>query len=139
MYTDNAYDHEDLFQEVMLQLWKGYPNFKGQSKVTTWMYRVALYTAISFLKKKKKRDEEIQIALEIINDNQDDQQSAIEDLNRGIAKLNDIEKAIMMLYLEDKSYKEMSEILGLTQTNIGAKINRIKKKLKTILSKGYGV
>lgn len=132
MYTDNKDDHQDLFQEILLQLWQAYPRFKGDSKLTTWMYRVALYTAISGFKKKQR----------IISEGMDSKAYEYyeandpyryENLQMAISTLSKADKALVMLYLDEKPYKEIAEILGLTETNVGVKLNRIKKKLKEIL------
>ncbi|ELR69250.1 RNA polymerase ECF-type sigma factor [Fulvivirga imtechensis AK7] len=132
LYTDNQDDHEDLFQEILLQLWQGYPRFKGDAKVTTWMYRVSLYTAISSIKKKHKRKEE---AIYIQEQEQIEKTDPyeFENLRAAIDTLSETDKALVMLYLEEKSYKETADIMGMTESNVGVKLNRIKKKLKEIL------
>ena len=135
MYTDTQEDHADLFQEIMLQLWQSYQRFKGESKITTWMYRVALYTAITSLKKRLKAPkpdsdfENLPITYEM------EDQFRYEGLQMAIKELDENERAIIMLYLEEKPYKEISEILGITENHVGVKVNRIKKKLKTVLTK----
>lgn len=132
MYTDNQDDHEDLFQEILLQLWQGYPRFKGDAKITTWMYRVALYTSISTFKKKQRiKKEPVSISTAGI-ENEDPYR--YENLHAAIGTLSKMDKALVMLYLEEKSYKEIAEIMGLSETNVGVKLNRIKKKLKEILT-----
>lgn len=131
-------DSQDLFQEIVLQLWKSYPGFKGDSKVSTWMYRVALNTAITRLQKNKRRPDNFRLSSD---DHSvpipDDKRIDIEyghELQRAIDLLNKFDKALMMLYLDEKTYKEMGEIMGITESNIGVKINRIKIKLKDILN-----
>lgn len=134
IYTDTTNDHHDLFQEILLQLWKGYQNFKGEAKVSTWIYRVSLYTAITHIKKVMKAREvsaeiEVEKSYEIINDDTYD-----ELLHKAIERLDNNEKALIALYLDNKSYKEMSSILGITESNVGARINRLKNKLKEIFN-----
>ena len=132
MYTNNQDDHGDLFQEILLQLWQGYPRFKGDAKVTTWMYRVSLYTAMSSIKKKQKRKEEIIYAGEQEKVDKHDPYE-FENLRAAIDTLSQTDKALVMLYLEEKSYKEIADIMGMTESNVGVKLNRIKKKLREIL------
>ncbi|HTE24725.1 RNA polymerase sigma factor [Flavitalea sp.] len=138
----NVYCHEtetrrDLFQEVVLQLWRSFPGFKRESSNSTWIYKVALNTAISNFRKETKRVGKSSItALEFeIPDMSFDPDSLDNNhsLQQAIDKLNDLEKAVVMLYLDENSYEEMSEILGLSISNIGVRINRIKKKLTKIL------
>jgi RNA polymerase sigma-70 factor, ECF subfamily len=133
MYTDTIDDHQDLFQEILVQLWKGYGNFKGKAKVTTWMYRVSLYTAISYIKKvmnlrnaKPDLDTGLSYEQPLIESDTDLLQAAIEQLDEG-------DRAIVLLHLDEKSYKEMANILGITESNVGVRLNRIKKKLKSLL------
>ncbi|TWP26102.1 RNA polymerase sigma factor [Apibacter muscae] len=139
LYTNNDEDSQDLFQEIVLQLWKSYKTFKGHSKFTTWMYRVALNTAITLFRKSSKRIEtqEIDHSLYKISDDNDFsiKQEQINFLYESIKKLSEIERAIILLYLEDLPYKEISETLGITEVNARVKINRIKVKLKDIMSK----
>lgn len=136
MYCNSQEDTEDLFQEILLQLWRSYPNFSGASAVSTWMYRVALNTAITRLRKENNPRQALQFThiapdlpeAEVARGEQE------QELYGAIARLNKFDKALAMLYLEEKSYQEMAEILGLSVTNVGAKINRIKHKLKQILN-----
>ena len=134
LYCDAPEERQDLFQEILLQLWKGYKAFKGQSKPTTWMYRVALNTAISNFRKRKRRPQgqglteyEFQIPSPVGDPDVDEKRHF---LYRAIDKLSKVEKAIIMLYLEENSYDEIAEIVGITRNHVGVKINRIKGKLK---------
>ena len=138
VYTNNSDAHKDLFQEVTIQLWKAYPKFRGDSKFSTWMYRVAINTAITLYRKSKR-----QIQTNDITDFQyklesDEYDGEIEEqmqlLYKAIYQLSDIEKALILLYLEDKPYKEIAETMGITEVNARVKVNRIKAKLKTILN-----
>lgn len=138
IYTNNPDAHNDLFQEITIQLWKAYPKFRGDSKFSTWMYRVALNTAITLYRKSKRRvktQDFESIVYKIKADNYDDQQDQqLKLMYNAIKQLSDIEKALVFLYLEDKNYNEISETLGITEVNARVKINRIKTKLKNILN-----
>jgi RNA polymerase sigma-70 factor (ECF subfamily) len=134
MYCTNNTDAEDLFQEILLQLWKSWPSYKADSKVSTWMYRVGLNTAITRLRKNTKKPlfQAISSEHNLIPDDESQRIDIILDkeLQVAISYLNKIDKALVMLYLDEKSYKEIAEIMGLSESNVGVKINRIKKKLK---------
>ncbi|QSE97134.1 RNA polymerase sigma factor [Fulvivirga lutea] len=134
MYTDNTIEHEDLFQEILAQLWKGYQRFNFESKVSTWIYRVALYTAITYIKKVMRGREALKHISFSEADNQKETESDEELLRMAIQKLSESERAFVVLYLEDMSYKEMADILGISESNVGVKLNRIKQKLKTIMT-----
>ena len=137
VYMDEQADKEDLFQEITLQAWKAVKNFRGDSQFSTWLYRVALNTAITFFKKEKKQattyTEHFPESLEEYNPVEEQVQA----MYKAISSLSKIDKALVMLYLDDYSYKEMAEVLGITVTNIGVKMNRIKTKLKEETSKYY--
>ena len=133
---------KDLFQEIVLQLWKAFPSFRNESQRSTWMYRVALNTAITIFRKESRAPEKRSISdmeFEIPDmDSFVDQTEHLGLLKQAIDTLTPIEKAIILLYLEEKSYEEISEIIGISKTNTGVKINRIKIKLeKTIKSDRY--
>ncbi len=137
-YTSNADDHKDLFQEISIQLWKAYDKFRGDSKFSTWMYRVALNTAISLYRKSKRTiktgelyDNLKELKYEAFDDTQEIQ---LASLYKAIHTLNDIEKALVLLYLEDKSYREIALCLGISEVNARVKMNRTKNKLKQILN-----
>ena len=138
VYTNNSDAHKDLFQEITIQLWKAYPKFRGDSKFSTWMYRVALNTAITLYRKSKRQIQtssvsDIQYKLESSEyDGEIEEQMQL--LYKAIHQLTDIEKALILLYLEDKPYKEIAETLGISEVNARVKVNRIKAKLKTILN-----
>jgi RNA polymerase sigma-70 factor (ECF subfamily) len=133
-YTET--DRKDLFQEIVIQLWKTYPNYSGQSKFSTWLYRVAINTAITGLRKQKKfitSYEPAALNTDISDDvycNRDDER--MQQLYFAIDQLNQVEKAIVMLYLEDRQYDEMEEILGISQGNLRVKMSRIKDKLREL-------
>ena len=131
-YTDA--DRQDLFQEIVIQLWKAYPKFKGDAKLSTWMYRVAINTAITALRKKKDFITSYEPACLPIHMSDDNLSQAEEErlrqLYKAIEQLSQVEKAIVMLYMEERSYSEMEDILGISQGNLRVKMNRIKEKLR---------
>jgi RNA polymerase sigma factor (sigma-70 family) len=138
IYCDLEEDRRDLFQEILVQLWKSYPSFRSESKFTTWMYRVALNTAITSFKKDKRQPdksgisyENLQLAEEMYDTRTEEQ---IRILNRAVSQLTGIEKSIILLFLEDKKYEEIAEITGITQNYVRVKMNRIKKKLKLLMN-----
>ncbi|MCJ7465648.1 MAG: sigma-70 family RNA polymerase sigma factor [Maribacter sp.] len=138
LYTNNRDAHNDLFQEITIQLWKAYPKFRGESKFSTWMYRVALNTAIT-LYRKNKRSIPTQDYESVIFKIQADEYDATEEqqlrlMYNAVRQLGDIDKALIFLYLEDKDYTEIAETLGITEVNVRVKMNRIKTRLKTILN-----
>jgi RNA polymerase sigma factor (sigma-70 family) len=137
IYCDSEEDRRDLFQEILVQLWKSFPSFRNESKFSTWMYRVALNTAITSFKKDKRQPdksgipyENLQLAVEVYDTSTEDQ---IRMLNSAVAQLTGIEKSIILLFLEDKKYEEIAEITGITQNYVRVKMNRIKKKLKLLM------
>ena len=138
IYTTNRDAHNDLFQEVTIQLWKNYSKFRGDSKFSTWMYRVALNTAISLYRKSTRRVQTSDIsdfAYKIKSVDYDDtEELQLKALYDAIHQLSDIEKALIFLYLEDKPYKEISTTLGISDVNARVKMNRAKEKLKNILN-----
>jgi RNA polymerase sigma-70 factor (ECF subfamily) len=138
LYTTNEQAHKDLFQEITIQLWKNYPKFRGEAKFSTWMYRVALNTAISLYRKSTrtiKTQDYSEISFKIKTEEYDDtEEQQLASLYKAIQSLNDIDKALIFLYLEDKPYKEISETLGISSVNARVKMNRAKEKLKAILN-----
>lgn len=138
MYMDDKDDRDDLFQEITYQVWKAYPNFRGQSEFSTWLYRIALNTAIIFLKNEKKRSfissgsyTEYKIFHEEPDHEKEEKMNA---MYIAINQLNPIEKAFIFYYLEDFSGKEIAEQMGISEGNVRVKMNRAKNKLKDILS-----
>jgi len=138
LYTNNQDAHNDLFQEITIQLWKAYPKFRGDSKFSTWMYRVGLNTAITLYRKSKRRIKtEAFDALQYkikSTEYDDTEEQQLKLLYDAVHQLNDIEKALVFLYLEDKDYREISTTLGISEVNARVKMNRVKKKLRTILN-----
>ena len=130
MYMHDKHNREDLFQEIVLNAWKGIKQFRQESKFSTWLYRVALNTAITMFKKEKKKavlELRTEYALAEAPGEDENQYQA---MRKAIEELTEIDKALVMLYFEDYSHQEMATITGLTVTNIAVKMNRIKNKLK---------
>ena len=138
LYTNNSDAHNDLFQEITIQLWKAYPKFRGESKFSTWMYRVALNTAITLYRKSKKQvrtQDYDDFIYKIRSDDYDEtQEQQLKLMYNALKQLGDIDKALVFLYLEDKDYSEISDTLGISEVNARVKMNRIKKKLRTIVN-----
>ena len=132
VYTENHEDVNDLFQDVILNLWKAYPSFRGESKEETWMYRVALNTCISVLRKQSRKPDFIPLNIEAEVLTGSDDENLLAKMYALISKLNKVEKAIILLYLEDKPYDEISAIIGISKTNVGVKLSRIREKLKVM-------
>lgn len=134
-YCRHAADREDLAQEIIFTLWKGRGRFRPDYKFSTWLYRVALNVAISYYRKTKKARPSIslsdihmdQLAHPAQGKDEEDKQQL---LQQEIAALKEFDKALIILYLEEKSYKEISEIIGITETNVATKLSRIKEKIK---------
>jgi RNA polymerase sigma-70 factor (ECF subfamily) len=137
IYCDDQEDKNDLFQEIVAQLWKSFPSFRQESKFSTWMYRVALNTAITTFKKTKRRPDQNRLTFENFQIKDESYNSEIEDdlkkMHRAVAQLTGVEKSIVLLYLENKKYEEIAEITGITQNYVRVKMNRIKKKLKKFM------
>ena len=138
LYCNEIDDRNDLIQDILMQLWTAYPKFRGDSKISTWIYRIALNTAINRLRKATKKNQEqcidnLQFDLqEEETYNEKEEKNSL--VQTALSKLNKPEKALIILYMNDYQYDEIVEIIGITQTNVGVKINRIKKKLKTIIT-----
>ncbi|QEC51727.1 RNA polymerase sigma-70 factor (ECF subfamily) [Anseongella ginsenosidimutans] len=139
MYCRDNTDSEDLFQEIILQLWKSWPGFNSTAKVSTWIYRIGLNTAITGLRKNNRRPPQQGLSaghnaipeasaqrLDILFD---------KELQAAIDQLDKLDKALVMLYLDEKTYREIAEIMGLSEGNVGVKMSRIKVKLKKILNR----
>jgi RNA polymerase sigma-70 factor (ECF subfamily) len=138
LYTSGQDAHKDLFQEITIQLWKAYPKFRGDSKFSTWAYRVALNTAITLYRKNTRSvaTSEYDASKHFIKqeDYNYEEEEQIKLLYEAVYQLNDIEKALVFMYLEDKDYAEISETLGISEVNARVKMNRIKGKLRKILN-----
>ncbi|HET9057542.1 MAG TPA: RNA polymerase sigma factor [Chitinophagaceae bacterium] len=143
LYCQSVSDRQDLFQEIVIQLWKAYGSFRGESKFSTWLYRIALNTAISAYRKSQKNifvntvnffPEELP---DVVFDYEKEEK--LKQLYTAVSRLTEIEKAIVMLYLDDKSYEEMESILGINQNTLRVKMSRIKDKLRQLIqNETYG-
>lgn len=139
IYSDTPEAHEDLFQEIVLQLWKSFDSFKGDSKFSTWMYRVGLNTAITLIRKKYKNIPTTSIDSQSYFDVKaseydEEKEERLKMLYTAIKKLNDVERALVLLYLEDMPYKDIAQTLGITEVNARVKMNRAKEKLKEMMT-----
>ena len=137
MYMDNFDDQKDLFQEITFQVWKAYPTFEGKSQFSTWLYRVALNTAIIFLKSEKKRsfikNDQVENIKIVADDYDDHQEKNLARMYKAIHQLNEIDKALIFYYLQDYSGKQIAENMGITEVNARVKLNRAKEKLKQLI------
>ncbi|HEY4967580.1 MAG TPA: sigma-70 family RNA polymerase sigma factor [Puia sp.] len=137
VYADTREDEQDLYQEIVYQLWKSFPSFRKESKVSTWMYRVALNTSIAYLNREKRKGNLLPIHETLFNkpDERDAvQEERIEILYAHIKKLNTLEKGIILLWLEGKNYEEIAAITGFSSTNVGTRLGRIREKLSTSIN-----
>jgi RNA polymerase sigma-70 factor, ECF subfamily len=131
-YAFSAMDRDDLFQEMMIQVWRSVPTFRKQSAVSTWLYRIAFNTAIKWSQKEKKHlpvNEKVEITEHLLIENNSPPDDRLVWLYEQIAGLNEIDRSLTLLMLEGMNYREMAAILGITESNVGVKINRIKKNL----------
>lgn len=139
-YTDRKDDRDDLIQEIIYNLWKSFETFQQRSSLSTWMYRVAMNVSILHLKKNKNRVPSVALDEKFFNFSEtvaDDFEEKLQTLQRHIKDLNLFDKGIIMLYLENKSHEEIAEIVGISKSNVGTKLSRIKEKLKQQLSKQH--
>lgn len=132
LYMDRESDREDLFQEITLQAWKAYGSFRGDAKFSTWLYRVALNTAITFFRKEKKQPDIFSTDQlpDAAHNDYDPAEEQLRAMYAAIGELSKIDKAIVMLYLEDYNYNEIGDMMGITANNVAVKMNRIKTKLR---------
>jgi RNA polymerase sigma-70 factor (ECF subfamily) len=129
-FTIHDEDADDLFQEIAIQVWQSVPNYQGKSSVSTWLYRIALNTAIRWSKSEKRRGKAEGNSIEHLLDYQPvENDSRLDWLYAQISRMNEVEKSLTLLLLDGFSYREMSEMMGITESNIGVKIHRIKKQL----------
>ncbi len=136
IYCDHPDDRKDLFQEIILQMWKSIAQFKGNSQFSTWMYRVAINTALIFHKKEKRRPDNISLGTEDTQatepyDGKHEKQ--LKQFYLATQQLNEIEKALILMYIEGYSSEQISKVLGINPTNARVKTNRTKTKLKNII------
>ena len=135
-YTDSQEDFEDYYQEVCLQIWRSKDNFREQSQWSTWVYRVSLNVCLTLLKKKKKKGQHFvsdTIPAEVTEESNLLSDDALNQLYVAIRKLSEIDRAVILLYLDEKSQKEIAEIIGSNPNNIGVRVKRIKTRLKKLM------
>lgn len=135
VYTNSLVEREDLFQEICLQLWRSYSNFREEAQFSTWMYRIALNTAISTIRKKEKYPDFEPLKESVLPDETTENTDNVKILYLAISKLNNIDKALILLWLEEKSYDEIATVLGITKSNVSVKLVRIKRKLEELVNK----
>ena len=136
-YTNTQEDFEDTYQEVCLQIWRSKDNFKEQSEWTTWVYRLSLNVCLTLLKKEKRKPHLFsseRLENQIMEDSQVFSDDSLNQLYTAIKKLSEIDRAVILLYLEENSYQEIAEIIGTNSNNIGVRIKRIKERLKRFLT-----
>jgi RNA polymerase sigma-70 factor (ECF subfamily) len=133
LYETDKEARNDLFQEIVLQLWKSFPTFRGEAKITTWMYRIALNTAISGLRKmgrKVKTEELEEYHFNISDEHEDHHEDDLQKLQWAIRQLSEIERAMIMMALDEVPYEEIAETIGITQNNVRVRMNRIREKIR---------
>jgi RNA polymerase sigma-70 factor, ECF subfamily len=138
MYENDPDVRNDLFQEIVFQLWKSFSSFRGEAKITTWMYRIALNTAISGFRKQTrnvKTEDLKELHLNISDSWEYDGEEDIRRLHWAIRQLSEIERAMIMLALEEVPYEEIAETIGITQNNVRVRMNRIREKLKKLMAR----
>ena len=136
MYESDPEVRNDLFQEIVLQLWKSFSSFRGESKISTWMYRIALNTAISGFRKQTrwvKTEDLRELHLNISDTGNDEQEENFQKLQWAIRQLSEVERAMIMMALEEIPYEEIAETIGITQNNVRVRMNRIREKLKKLM------
>ena len=136
MYASSNADRQDLFQEIVIQLWRTYQQFRGEARWSTWLYRVAINTAITGLRGRKDfissyEPENLPQRIDD-NDGSEGEEERLQQFYKAVGQLNGVEKAIVMLYMEDRSYDEMEDILGISSGTLRVKMNRIKEKLRQL-------
>lgn len=133
MFSKDADEINDLYQEVLISLWNGLDNFRGDSKINTWIWRVSLNTCISYERKNRKRKDVVPLTMDIdLFDDNDDEVTQIRILHKRIGRLRPFDRAIILLWLENMSYDEIASIVGITSKNVSVRLYRIKEQLKTM-------
>ena len=132
MFSQDADEVNDLFQEVLVNLWKGFKNFEHRSDIKTWVYRVALNTCIS-LDRKKRRSATVRLTMDInLFEDRDEDTRQVDMLHKRISKLQPFDRAIVLLWLENLSYDEIGQIVGITAKNVSVRLFRIREQLKQL-------
>jgi len=146
-YTLSSEDCQDLAQEILLHAWRSLPSFEGRSNAATWFYRVALHTAMNWRRKEGPRRTKQQPFVEVHavtrvafeSSDQAERRETVEQLYHAIHQLPKADAALVLLYLDDLSYREMADVLGISETNVGVKLNRVRKSLSALMKeKSYG-
>jgi RNA polymerase sigma-70 factor (ECF subfamily) len=131
MFSNDEDEVSDLFQETLINLWKGYESFRHESKLSTWIYRVAMNTCISADRKKRKQGTKVPLSMDISLYNDEDHETRqVRQLHERIQRLDLIDRALVMMWLEGMNYDEIAEVIGISVKNVGVKLVRIKEKLK---------
>ena len=132
IYANDQDDLNDLYQETVLNLWKSFPRYRGDSTLNTWVYRIAMNTCITFLRRSNARPQTVPLTTNVASTAAEDNETAgqLRELYRLISQLGKLERALILLWLEERSYEEIADILGITKTNVAVKLNRTKEKLK---------
>ena len=132
IYANDQDDLNDLYQETVLNLWKSFPRYRGDSTLNTWVYRIAMNTCITFLRRSNARPQIVPMTANVASMAAEDNETAgqLRELYRLISQLGELERALILLWLEERSYEEIADILGITKTNVAVKLNRTKEKLK---------
>lgn len=134
MYTSRLADKEDLYQEICLQLWRSFRTYRSESKFSTWLYRVALNTAISSVRKERRQVETVQLdQVEHFVARDSEREGKTRMLFKAVSQLNKVDRAIILLWLEEKEYNEISEVMGISQSAVSVRLVRIREKLKLIM------
>lgn len=134
LYADDPEDRKDLRQEIIYQCWKSMPNFKGEARFSTWLYRISLNVSLTFLGKQKKRQEMNRVPLAEFYFDQQELSERADKLYRAIRQLGEVERGIIMLHLDGYDNTSISEITGISKNNAGVKLHRIKEQLTQILT-----
>ena len=130
MFSKDEDEVNDLFQETLVNLWKGFEGFEQRSDIKTWIYRIALNTCIS-LERKKKRTPTVRLSMDInLFEDRDEDTRQVDMLHKRISKLQPFDRAIVLLWLEELSYEEIGQIVGITAKNVSVRLYRIKEQLK---------
>lgn len=133
MFSKDEDEVNDLFQDTLVNLWKGYESFRGDSKVDTWIYRVALNTCLTADRKKKRRAQTVSLTMEAnLYEDSDQASKQVQMLHSRIQKLDVIDRAIILMWLENMSYDEIAAVIGISPKNVGVKLFRIKEQLKNM-------
>jgi RNA polymerase sigma-70 factor, ECF subfamily len=135
MYENDREVRNDLFQEIVLQLWKSFPSFRGEAKISTWMYRIALNTAISGFRKETRKivTEDLKEMHFNISEHGDESEEKLQKLQWAIRQLNEIDRAMIVMALEEVPYEEIAETIGISQNNVRVRMNRIREKLRKLM------